>query len=187
MPNIIELQTARLTMRQYKECDLPFFAQINADPEVMAYYPNTLDKSESDDLAGYFKDLITRQSWGLWAIEIKEDKQFIGFVGLHKPGYHLSITPCIEIGWRIARSQWGKGLATEAANMALRFAFEQLELNEVYSFTSVTNQKSISLMQRINMLDQKANFEHPIIPKGHNLREHVLYKITNNQWRLNNN
>lgn len=181
----IKLETKRLILRQWKESDFPVFAKMNADPAVMEYYPSTLSEEESSIMANKITTLISDQSWGFWAVETKKEKEFIGFVGLHRPGYDLPVTPCVEIGWRLGKKYWGKGYATEAAVESLRFAFEELELNQVYSFTSVSNLKSRSVMERIKMENTGNNFEHPHIPKGNLLREHVLYKITKEQW-LNN-
>lgn len=185
MKEIIELETERLKLRQWKESDYLPFSEINADPVVMEYYPKTLSIDESNAMANKLKGLISGQSWGFWAVETKNKNEFIGFVGLHKSTYDLPVTPCVEIGWRVCRKYWGKGYATEAAQESLKFAFEELKLSEVYSFTSVSNKRSWSVMERLKMENTKKNFEHPIIPEGHPLREHVLYKITSEQWGRN--
>lgn len=148
----------------------------------MGYYPSTLTREESDAMASRIKGLLTERSWGFWAVETKNNHEFIGFVGLHKPTYELPVTPCIEVGWRLSKKSWGKGYATEAAKESLRFGFEELDLNEIYSFSSVSNIRSWAVMERLKMNNAGNNFEHPIIPKGHSLREHVLYKITKEQW-----
>jgi len=185
MGKVIELETQRLKLRQWCKSDLPLFATMNADPQVMAYYPNTLSGTESNTMANKLKSLIVERTWGFWAVEIKTNKTFIGFVGLHQPTFDLPVTPCVEIAWRLGKEHWGRGYATEAAHAALNFAFDVLTLNEVYSFTSVANEKSSAVMERLNMQNMKSNFEHPIIPENHPLREHVLYKMTAEQWRNN--
>ena len=179
---IIQLQTDRLILRQWQDDDLKAFARMCADPDVMKFYPNTLTNEESNVMANKIRGLIDEQSWGLWAVELKDKDCFIGFVGLHKPHYELPITPCVEVGWRLSKEYWGKGYATEAARESLKFAFNQLELNEVYSFASVSNNKSWRVMERLGMSNTGNNFEHPDIPEGQPLREHVLYKITKAQW-----
>jgi len=185
MKEVIELETERLKLRQWNDSDLPIFAQINADANVMEYYPSTLSEAESNGMATKIKELISERSWGFWAVETKKCKEFIGFVGLHKPTYDLPVKSCVEIGWRLSSEHWGKGFATEAGSECLRFAFEELMLSEVYSFTSVTNKRSWSVMERLGMKDMRENFEHPIIPEGNPLREHVLYKITSDQFYNN--
>jgi len=183
MTDIIELKTARLKLRQWCENDLPAFAEMNADPKVMAFYPNTLSALESDALAERLSTLLTEQSWGMWAVEKSEDNSFIGFVGLHKPSYELPVSPCVEIGWRLARGEWGKGYATEAAKAAQTFAFSELKLLTLYSFTSVINRRSQSVMKHLHMRDTEQNFDHPMLPAQSPLREHVLYKIDCDSWR----
>ncbi|MFC1749757.1 GNAT family N-acetyltransferase [Pseudomonadota bacterium] len=182
MPKVIELKTERLILRQWKKSDFQPFANMSADPAVMEYYPSTLNVAESNAMASRIKDLLSEHGWGFWAVETLDTSQFIGFVGLNSPSYDLPVTPCVEIGWRLNKASWGKGYATEAANEALKFAFDELDLNEVYSFSSVSNRKSWRVMQRLGMFDTYKNFEHPIIPEGHALREHVLYKITKEHW-----
>jgi len=185
MNKIIELETKRLILRQWKESDLPLFAKMNADSIVMEYYPSTLSENENNAMAVKIKGLISERSWGVWAVEEKDNDEFVGFVGLHKPTYDLPVTPCVEVDWRLGKEYWGRGYATEAGNESLRFAFEELKLKEVYSFASVSNARSWSVMERLNMVDTENNFDHPIIPEGHPLREHVLYKITACQWKNN--
>ena len=180
---IVELQSNRLKLRQWKDSDLITFAKLSADQEVMRFYPSTLNKNESDDLACKIKGLIAKRGWGFWAVEELKTEKFIGFVGLHEPTYDLPVTPCVEIGWRLAKEYWGKGYATEASNISLDFAFNKLNLDKIYSFTSVANIKSRAVMERIGMVNINKNFEHPNIPKGHVLREHVLYRITQDEWQ----
>ncbi len=182
MNKIVELRTNRLLLRQWQQADYREFAKMNTDPRVMQYYPNILSEDESDNMAQKIESLIAEKSWGFWAVELIVEKKFIGFVGLHKPTYDLPVSPCIEIGWRLASEYWGKGYATEAAMESLKFAFEELDLDEVYSFASVANEKSWAVMQRLGMKNMNLNFKHPIIPEHHVLSEHVLYRITSKEW-----
>lgn len=181
---VIELNTDRLLLRQWREEDLPSFAEINADPKVMEFYPDLLSTQESDAAAGKFSRLISENGWGFWAVETISERQFIGLVGLHKPTFSLPFGPCVEIGWRVGSTYWGKGYATEAARACLDFAFDQLDLSEVFAFTSVANMKSRAVMERLSMVDMQANFNHPSLPHNSPLCEHVVYKINLPQWRL---
>lgn len=182
MKNITELSTPRLILRQWQAQDRDVFARMNADAEVMKFYPALLTEQKSDALADRIEQLIVDQGWGLWALEEKASQQFIGFTGLHHPDASLPCAPCVEIGWRLDRQSWGKGYATEAAQAALTFAFKQLACPEVYSFASVANKKSQAVMQRLGMHNTAQNFEHPEIPQGHVLREHVLYCLSKQEW-----
>lgn len=182
MTKVVELKTKRLLLRQWCKDDLADFALLNSDPEVMEYLPNILNEEESNHLADKIISLITDNGWGFWAVETLSDHSFIGFVGLHEPKYELPVKPCVEIGWRLARKYWGNGYATEAGNAALEFAFNNLNVNEIYSFTSVANKKSQAVMERLQLVNTHANFDHPSIPGDSQYREHVLYKIDKKSW-----
>lgn len=180
---MIEITTERLRLRQWRATDFPVFASMNAEAEVMEHYPHRLTRQESNQLASRFQELITVQGWGYWAVEQLTDERFMGFVGLHKPNYDFHINPCIEIGWRLAKTYWGQGFATEAAKASLDIAFRQLQIDEIHSFTAVTNRRSESVMKRLGMVNTERNFPHPMVPEGSHLKEHVLYKIDKNQWQ----
>ena len=147
MQQITELETEHLIMRQWLPSDYASFAEISADPAVMEYYPSTLSELKSNEFANKCETLISNNGWGFWAVELKNNNMFIGFVGLHNPEHNLPFSPCTEIGWRISKSYWGHGYAAEAGNEVLKFAFTQLELAEVISFTTLKNSKSIRVME----------------------------------------
>jgi len=176
-------ETKRLSLRQWKEEDLADFYALNADSEVMRYFPETLDRATSDDMAASFGTLISERGWGFWATEIKSTGEFIGFVGLNIPRTTLPFSPCVEIGWRLAKAYWGKGYATEAAQESLKYAFDELDLAEVVSFTTVQNSRSRAVMERLGLADTGDNFIYPDISKDHPLAEHVLYKIEKKHWQ----
>lgn len=82
-----------------------------------------------------------------------------------------------------AQGLLGLGYATEAARAALDFAFTELALEDVVSFTAVINKRSQKLMQCLGMTDTQDNFSHPMLDAEHRLAEHVLYKITRQEWQ----
>lgn len=174
------MESERLILRQWQDSDLKPFADLNADPEVMRYFPNCLSRVESDALAKYLQQMITERGWGFWAVELKTTHQFIGFVGLNSQDAQSGIphVPLVEIGWRLAHSYWGQGYATEAAKLVLNYAFNTLKLTEVYAFTALINQASQRVMQRLGMSNMHADFNHPKVEKGHVLERHCLYKIS---------
>lgn len=182
MPLIIEFETERLFLRQWRASDFEPFAQINADPKVMEFFPTPLDRDRSDGIAKKCMSLIEERGWGFWAVELKESGVFLGFVGLHVPIAELPFSPCVEIGWRLAYEYWGNGFATEAAKESLRVGFELLRLPEIVSFAVVGNIRSRNVMKRIGMHNTSITFEHPSIDEGSSLREHCLYRITQEQW-----
>lgn len=151
MSFLIEPETSRLRLRQWRPDDRLPFARLNADPRVMACFPEPLDEAASDALADRCAALIAGRGWGFWAVEHKETGKFIGFVGLHVPSAELPFSPCVEIGWRLAHEHWGQGLASEAARAALRVGFTTLALPEIVAFTAQGNLRSQALMARIGM------------------------------------
>ncbi|WP_037559233.1 GNAT family N-acetyltransferase [Spirillospora albida] len=172
-------RTQRLLLRQWRDTDREPFAAMNADPHVMEHFPAPLSRTDSDALADRAAAAIERDGWGLWALEIIETGAFIGFTGLNVPAYDAPFMPATEIGWRLARTAWGHGYATEAARAALAYAFGELALEEVVSFTTTGNHRSRAVMERIGMTrDPRDDFDHPLLPEGHPLRRHVLYRIT---------
>ena len=173
-----ELRTERLVLRGWRDADREPFAALNADPEVMRHFPAPLSRAESDELADRLAAEIAGRGWGRWAVEERETGRFAGFTGLAPVPFEAPFTPAVEVGWRLARPAWGRGLATEAARAALAFAFDDLGLEEVVSFTARTNDRSWAVMERLGMRrDPEEDFEHPLLPAGHPLRPHVLYRI----------
>ena len=185
--SIAILQTERLTLRQWQPSDYAIFDQINADPEVMRYFPKLLSKKTSDIIANKCQQLIKENGWGFWAVSLKDAAEnkshFIGMVGLNKIHTDMPFAPGVEIGWRLHQDYWGQGYATEAARAALRFAFTELALDDVVAFTAVINEHSQLIMGRIGMTDTQQDFEHPMLDSKHCLAKHVLYKITKQQWQ----
>jgi RimJ/RimL family protein N-acetyltransferase len=179
---LIEFDTNRLYLRQWTEADRAPFAALNADRRVMEFYPSILDRATSDAMVDRCSGLIADRGWGLWAVELKADKQFIGYVGLHIPTADLPFSPCVEIGWRLAFEYWGKGYATEAARGALAIGFERLALPGIVSFTATINRRSRAVMERLGMELAAKTFEHPSIAVGHPLREHYLYRLSREKW-----
>ena len=171
--------TDRLLLRRWRDEDLMPFAELNSDPEVMTYMPALLDRRESDALATRIRQQFDQRGFGLWAVEIPEVASFVGYVGLSVPRFTTPFTPCVEVGWRLARAHWGHGYATEAARASVTFGFEQVGLEEIVSFTAPANSRSIAVMERLGMSHDPADdFDHPSLPAGHPLRRHVLYRLT---------
>jgi RimJ/RimL family protein N-acetyltransferase len=172
-----ELRTARLVLRQWKESDHEPFAALNADPEVMRYFPAVLTCEQSDALAERARGGIEQDGWGLWAVEVVEEARFIGFTGLAVPRFEAHFTPAVEVGWRLARDRWGYGYATEAARAAAAFGFDELGLGEIVSFTPARNERSRRVMERLGMThDEAEDFDHPLVSSG-SLRRHVLLRL----------
>jgi RimJ/RimL family protein N-acetyltransferase len=173
------LTTPRLMLRHWCDADLEPFAMLNADPQVMEYFPGTLTRHESDALAARIRSRLEACDFGLWAVEVPGADPFIGFVGLSVPRWVAHFTPCVEIGWRLARTHWSRGYATEAAAAVLDYGFYDLKLAAIVSFTAVANRRSQAVMRRLGMTHVPGDdFLHPNLPAGHPLCPHVLYRIS---------
>lgn len=171
--------TSRLLLRPWRPSDRDAFARMNADPEVMAYFPSVLNRAQSNALADRIEAHFEAHGFGPWAIEISGGEPFIGFVGLAHVGFDAHFTPAVELLWRLARPTWGFGYATEAAGEACRVAFEELCLDALVAFTVPQNQRSRAVMERIGMrYDECDDFQHPGLEAGHPLRKHVLYRLS---------
>lgn len=188
MTSSLTLETPRLILRPWQDEDREPFAALNADARVMQHFPGLLEKSESDRLIEAMQEHFVEHGFGRWAVEVRGGASCIGFVGLSRPAFTTYFTPCVEVGWRLAAEHWGQGYAPEAAQAALRFGFEVVQLGEIVSFTVPANLPSRRVMEKIGMRhDPAEDFEHPGLPEGHALRHHVLYRLSREQWRQQSN
>jgi len=179
---IIEVDTPRLRLRQWRETDRGPFAALNADPEVMEFFRSVQSRESSDASIDAWQAELVARGWSNWALELRASGEFLGFTGLSVPRRALPFSPCVEIGWRLARRHWGQGYATEAARAALEIGFARLDLPEIVSFTTVGNRRSRAVMERIGLRDTRQDFEYPGFPEGHALRRHCLYRLTRREW-----
>ena len=121
---------------------------------------------------------------GLWALEERATGRFVGFTGLARPAFDAPFMPAVEIGWRLARGAWGNGFATEAARAAAAYAFGELALDELVSFTVEGNVRSRAVMARLGMRhDPEQDFDHPLV-RDERVRRHVLYRLAAAEWRM---
>lgn len=167
----------------WRDDDLAPFAQLNADEEVMRWFPSLLSREQSDAATETIRARLSEDGWGLWALEVPGVASFCGFVGLSRVPFEASFTPAVEIGWRLDRPWWGHGYATEAARACLEYAFGPLGLTEIVSFTTTKNDRSRSVMERLGMKhDPGHDFDHPRIPEGSPVRRHVVYRLTQAEY-----
>src|SRR4051794_9878260 len=133
----------------------------------MEHFPSTLTRAASDALVERIRAQFDEHGYGLWAVEVRATGSFIGFTGLAWQTFPAHFTPAVEVGWRLRRTAWGHGYASEAARAALEFGFTQVGLDEIVSMTAVTNVRSQRVMERIGMSrDPADDFDHPNVPEG---------------------
>ena len=156
---------------------------MNADPEVMRYFPATLNPEESVALLQQITEHQRINGYSLFALHLKESDAFVGWCGLMKVPFSAHFAAAVEIGWKLNKIFWGKGLAPEAAKSVLRFGFLELGLSEIVSFTAELNQPSIRVMQKIWMkCNPEDTFDHPKLPLNHPLQRHILYRSQKTDW-----
>lgn len=173
-----ELRTERLRLRRWRRADLAPMATMHADPEVMAMLGPPMSRAQSDAMIERVEAHFDEHGFGFWCVEaVGTPWPCVGLVGLAVARFDAPFTPCVEIGWRIARPAWGLGYAPEAARAALAFAWETLGLDEVVSFTAEINERSRRVMDKIGLVrDPGGDFAHPRLVEGDPLRPHVLYR-----------
>ena len=171
----IKIKTPRLIFRQWQDSDTAPFIQMCANDEVMRYFPKKLDATEATAFLERIRSDIEKRGWGLFAVELKATGEFIGFIGLHVHPPEFELADALEIGWRLLPQYWHQGYATEGAKAVLKYAFRNLRLDKVISFTACMNTPSERVMQSIG-LEKVGEFDHPLVPADHTLCRHVLYE-----------
>jgi len=164
-----------ILLRQWTDADLTPFAEMNADPEVMRYFPRIQTWEESKESMQRQRTLLDQRGWGWWVVEV--EGKFAGFTGLAVPRFSAPFTPCIEIGWRFRREYWGRSIAFAAARAAEAYAFKELKLPEMLTFTAAINSPSRRLMERLGYQRNPAeDFLHPSLAQDCLICLHVLYR-----------
>lgn len=173
---MIYFETKRLVFRDWEEGDLELLKKMNRDPEVMRYFPSTLTGEDTEIFYERIQEHFKQHNFGLYVVETKEDREFIGFIGLLTATFEAEFTPCVEIGWRLRKEAWNKGYATEGAKACLQYGFDSLSLDKIYSFTAEINTPSENVMKKIGMI-KVGEFPHPKVEETSVLRKHVLYCV----------
>jgi len=166
-------ETERLRFRNYNYDDLDWLIEMCADPDVMRYFETTLDKEGTRALYDRLKGHIDEHGFGFWVAEMKATDEPIGMIGLGHPRFDPTM---VEIGWRLRKKYWNQGLATEGAIECLKFGFEQLQLDKIWSCTAIDNYPSYHVMEKIGM-SKSHYFDHPNVTKGHPIEPHVMYVL----------
>lgn len=147
----------------------------------MEYFAAPLTRDRSDALIERIEGSFETEGFGLWVLERRDTGEFIGFTGLLRTTLGPPVEREVEVGWRLARSAWGHGYASEAARASLAYGFETVGLDYIMSLTATINVRSQAVMKRIGLVyDPASDFDHPALPEGHPLRPHVVYRTTRN-------
>ncbi|HEY8298115.1 MAG TPA: GNAT family N-acetyltransferase [Candidatus Baltobacteraceae bacterium] len=174
---IAAIETARTILRGWNDDDVESWAQMNADPRVMEFFPSTYARERSIASAATMRAELERDGYGWFVVELKDRMPFAGVIALQPVPFEARFTPAKEIGWRFLPAAWGHGYATEAASAAMRFAFEELGWDQVVALTARINVPSQRVMERLHMThDPDDDFGHPRVEEGHRLHHCVLYR-----------
>ena len=160
-----KIETPRLVLRGWKDADIEPWVAMNADPEVMRFFPAPLARDQSETQAARIRRDLETKGYGWWIVELKDTAEFAGVTALlDVESFQAPFTPARDIGWRFRSEVWGTGYATEAAE-------------GVVAFTSEVNLRSQRVMQRLGMMhDPRDDFDHPRIEEHSPLRRQVLYR-----------
>lgn len=171
----------RLGFRNWRADDLAAMTQINTDPEVMEFLPFLQDEPKTLEFIGRMQTQFSKSGFCYFAVERLDTNELIGFIGMMEQTYPADFTPCVDIGWRLAKTQWGNGFASEGARACLTYAAEILKIKEIYSIAPKINLNSEKVMQRIGM-QKVTEFKHSLLGDYPHLENCVLYKyILNSQ------
>ena len=168
--------SARLGFRNWVLADIDKMYEINSDELVMEFFPRCPTKQQTIDFIERMKAEYVNTGFCYFAVDILDDNTFIGFIGICKQTFEADFTPCIDIGWRLSRSAWNKGFATEGAKRCLEYAKYDLKLEEIFAIAPKVNTKSERVMMKIGM-SKLYEFEHPLLLNDERLRVCVLYRF----------
>jgi RimJ/RimL family protein N-acetyltransferase len=146
------IETERLLLRDWRAEDAEPFAALNADPEVARYLSGPMSRAQSDELIARIRAHWDEHGFGLYAVEAKASGAFAGFIGLAIPSFLPAVLPAVEMGWRLAREQWGNGYATEGGRASLAHGFGELGLKQIIAIIDPRNVASIRVAQRLGMV-----------------------------------
>lgn len=185
--NMKILETERLILRTWKEEDAVDYFNINQDPKVIEFLRGPLTMEQVNDFIPAANSHGEKYGYTLWAVELKENGDLIGFIGLNYTDWESHFTPAVEVGWRLGSQYWGKGFATEGAKAALDYGFTRCDLKEIVSFTVPSNIRSIRVMEKIGLKrDTNGGFAHPKLAVDDPLSQHILYRLGRDDYLKEN-
>jgi RimJ/RimL family protein N-acetyltransferase len=177
------LETERLLLRRWAPEDADAFAEMNADPEVMAHIGPPLTRVQSDAFLDRIGKQFDEVGYGLWAVVVHDTGRLAGFTGLAVLGHAAPTTTAVEVGWRLVSDAWGHGYATEAATAAVDLAFGVLALDELVSITTPGNLRSQAVMRRLGLRrSPELDFERAGLAPDDPLKPAVVHRLARAEW-----
>ena len=162
------LETENHILRPFKDEDVDDYFGVLDSPEVRRWLhlPESLDRSDAWQQMAWFLGQWELRGTGNWALEEKKSGKFIGRAGLHRPERHD--WPGVEVGWILHPDYWGRGYATEAGAAAVRYGFDELEVDKLFSCILPENHQSQAVAKRLGFefLEERVLAFFPKLPHG---------------------
>ena len=162
------LETENLILRPFKDDDVDDYFGVLDSPEVRRWLhiPESMDRSDAWQQMAWFVGQWELRGTGHWALEEKKSGQFVGRAGLHRPERHD--WPGVEVGWLLHPDYWGRGYATEAGAAAVRYGFEDLQVDKLFSCILPENHRSQAVAKRLGFefLEERVLAFFPKLPHG---------------------
>lgn len=172
----------RLGFRNWTEEDKSKMGMINSDPKVMEHFPSIPTQKQTDEFIDRMRDQFSKNGFCYFAVDKLENNEFIGFIGIAEQTFESDFTPCVDIGWRLAQAEWGKGFATEGAKKCLEFAFNEMGLENIKSICPEINTRSEKVMKKIGM-KKMGTFKHPKLKEYPEYENCICYDLTKDIWK----
>jgi len=166
-------QSSRLGFRTWNDTDLDELSRMNADVDVMRFFPSVQTREQSIAFIDRMQQHHEKYGFCYFAVEELSSGHLIGFIGANNQDFEAPFTPCVDLGWRLLPDFWGNGYAHEGANAVLVF-LEKFDLKEVYAVAPNANVPSIKVMERIGMT-RRGEFRHPALVDSPDLVDCVYY------------
>ena len=177
MPKYL-FKSERLGFRNWKKSDIDEFAKMNADRDVMEFFHKTLTKKETIEFINKTSKHYENNGYNYFATEIIDTGEFIGFIGMGYETYDNPFYPATNIGWRLKKSAWGKGYATEGAKECINYAFTELNIKKILASCVPNNKNSEKIMQKVGMV-KKGEFIDPRFKDFPDYENFICYEIKN--------
>lgn len=169
-------KSERLGFRDWITTDLEKLAEINADPEVMKFFPAVQSTVQTKAFIEKMSLQFKEKGFCYFAVDNLKTGDFIGFIGLSEQTFDADFNPCIDVGWRLKQAAWNNGFATEGAQRCLDYAFNALRLEKINAMAPKINLPSVNVMKKLGM-KEVLTFNHPLLTDHARLRECVLYEF----------
>ena len=153
-PVKIFAETERFILREILPSDCDGMFELDSDAEVHQYLGNNpiSTMQQSIDTIQYIRQQYNDHGIGRWAIIDKKTQEFIGWTGLKfiTENYN-NHQNCYDLGYRLIKKYWGQGIATETATASLKYAFEKLNVDEVFAMTESENHSSENILRKVGL------------------------------------